>query len=65
VHLPGYQVKVIPSRQLAPGVGGYAPGRLLGLARELEDLRGNVLIATACRCHGVMHGLRRSGVESV
>jgi hypothetical protein len=61
LHLAGYQVKVIPSRQLAPGVGGYSPGRLLELARGLEYLTGNVLIATACRCHGVMHGLRRSG----
>jgi hypothetical protein len=61
LHLPGYQVKVIPSRQLAPGVGGYSPGRLLDLARDLDALTGKVLIATACRCHGVIHGLVRSG----
>lgn len=62
LHLPGYQVRVIPSRQLAPGVGGYPPARLLDLARDLQALSGNVLIATACRCHGVVHGLaRRSG----
>ncbi len=64
-HLPGYQVKVIPSRQLAPGVGGYTPGQLLDLARDLDALTGKVLIATACRCHGVVHGLVRSGRESV
>jgi hypothetical protein len=61
LKLPGYEVRVIPSRQLAPGVGGYPPGRLLELARDLKDLTGEVLIATACRCHGVMQGLRRSG----
>ncbi len=61
--LPGYLVKVVPSRQLAPGVGGYAPAQLLELARDLKDQTGTVLIATACRCHGVMHGLRRSEVD--
>jgi hypothetical protein len=61
LHLPGYQVRVIPSRQLAPGVGGFSPGRLLDLARDLDALTGKVLIATACLCHGVMHGLVRSG----
>jgi hypothetical protein len=65
LHLPGYQVKVIRSRQLAPGVGGYLPGRLLELARDLEALAGTVLIATACGCHGVVHGLTRSGRQSV
>jgi hypothetical protein len=57
LHLAGYAIRVIPSRQLAPGVGGYPPGRLLDLAREMRALKGNVLIATACRCHGVIHGL--------
>lgn len=57
LHLAGYAIRVIPSRQLAPGVGGYPPGRLLDLARDMRALKGNVLIATACRCHGVIHGL--------
>lgn len=61
LHLPGYQIRVIPSQQLAPGVGGYPPVRLLELAQNLKALRGNVLVATACRCHGVVHGLWRSG----
>jgi hypothetical protein len=62
LHLAGYELRVIPSRQLASGVGGYPPGRLLELARDMDAIEGNVLIATACRCHGVIHGLaRRSG----
>jgi hypothetical protein len=62
LHLAGYAIRVIPSRQLAPGVGGYPPGQLLNLARDMGALEGNVLIATACRCHGVIHGLApRSG----
>jgi len=57
LHLAGYEIRVIPSQQLAPGVGGYPPWRLLDLARDMGALKGNVLIATACRCHGVIHGL--------
>ena len=57
LHLAGYEIRVIPSMQLAPGVGGYPPWRLLDLARDMGALKGNVLIATACRCHGVIHGL--------
>jgi hypothetical protein len=66
LNLAGYEIRVIPSRQLAPGVGGYPPGRLLDLARDMGALRGNVLIATACRCHGVIQGLaHRPGVWGV
>ncbi|MBI4642834.1 MAG: hypothetical protein HY790_06320 [Deltaproteobacteria bacterium] len=56
---PGYPIAVIPSRQLAPGVGGFSPERLLSLARDLAGLEGKILVATACRCHGVAHGLKR------
>ena len=66
LHLPGYEIRVIASRQLAPGVGGYSPRRLLDLARDMGALKGNVLIATACRCHGVVDGLAHwSGEERV
>jgi hypothetical protein len=66
LKLAGYEIRVIPSRQLAPGVGGYPPWRLLDLARDMGTLGGNVLIATACRCHGVIHGLAQwSGEERV
>ena len=66
LHLAGYEIRVIASRQLAPGVGGYSPGRLLDLARDMGALQGKVLIATACRCHGVIQGLApESGEERV
>ena len=66
LHLAGYEIRVIASRQLAPGVGGYSPRRLLDLARDMGTLQGNVLIATACSCHGVMQGLTQgSGEERV
>jgi hypothetical protein len=58
---PGLAIKVVASRQLAPGVGGYPPQELLALARELTGMSGRVLIATACRCHGVVSGLQKLG----
>ncbi len=57
LKLPGRGLKVIPSRQLAPGVGGYPPAALLALGRELAGGSGEIFIATACRCHGVVSGL--------
>ena len=66
LHLAGYEIRVIASRQLAPGVGGYSPRRLLDLARDMGVSKGNVLIATACRCHGVIQGLAQGlGEERV
>jgi|UniRef100_A0A7C3SJ02 hypothetical protein len=59
LSLPGFRLLVIPTRQLAPGVGGYPPRELLDLARQVAASEENLLIATACRCHGVVHALRR------
>ena len=59
--VPGFEMLVIVSRQLAPGVGGYPPRQLGALARDLGRCRGQALIATACCCHGVVHGLARRG----
>ena len=60
----GLPVLVVASRQLAPGVGGYAPSRLLELAGSVASAPGPLLVATACRCHGVVHGLKRKGDRS-
>jgi len=58
LSLPGWTIRVVVSRQLAPGVGGYPPGELLSLGRELAGRAGPIVVATACRCHGVAHGLK-------
>ena len=58
---PELPVLVVASRQLAPGVGGYPPRELVKLATEVVEAPGPVLVATACRCHGVVHGLQRKG----
>jgi hypothetical protein len=56
---PGLPILVVASQQLAPGVGGYAPLRLVELAQTAAEASGSLLVATACRCHGVVHGLKR------
>lgn len=63
LSLPGVLTLVVASRNLAPGVGGYAPQRLLELAEAVTKASEMVLVVTACRCHGVVHGLRRRGAR--
>lgn len=55
--LQDYTSLVIRSRQLAPGVGGYPPTDLRQVQRQVLQHAGKILISTACRCHGVVHGL--------
>ncbi len=57
VLAPGFDVAVLRSWQLAPGVGGY-PGRSLReLLARIASKPGRYLVATSCRCHGVMDAL--------
>lgn len=53
---PGFVPFVIQSRQLGPGVGGYTPADLYALADRISGHTGQCLVATACRCHGVISG---------
>jgi hypothetical protein len=57
--IPEFQVLVLPSRQLAPGVGGFPAAWLWTLGQDLTSQTGKVLIATACRCHAVVNALAR------
>lgn len=58
IDLPGYRVHVIRSRQLAPGVGGYRAGDLQELLGRIESGgEGKWLVATACKCHGVVSAM--------
>jgi hypothetical protein len=57
VRVPGFETAVLRSWQLAPGVGGY-PGRSLNrLLALISSKPGKYLVATSCRCHGVMDAL--------
>ncbi len=63
LRIPRFQSLVIRSHQLAAGVGGYRSEQLFSLLRQAERAKSDVLICTACRCHGVITGLKnQSGV---
>jgi len=57
VH-PEFRPMVIVSRQLAPGVGGYRVSDLDAVLTKITEHPGPYVLATACKCHGVMHALR-------
>ena len=54
---PGWSVAVLRSRQLAPGVGGCLPPEMLHIKQRIKAQGGTWLVATSCRCHGVVNGL--------
>jgi hypothetical protein len=54
---PKGTLEVIESRQLGPGVGGYAFKELRRIRDLAKTARPPFFVATACRCHGVIHGL--------
>lgn len=56
IHLMDYKSIVTRSRQLAPGVGGYTPKDMFTALEKVKKARGNLLICTACKCHGVITG---------
>jgi hypothetical protein len=58
IEVEGYVTQVVRSHQLAPGVGGYRLSVLWQLFEEARSTEKNILVATACRCHGVMNALR-------
>ncbi len=61
VALPGASTAVLRSHQLAPGIGALATGELMELAGRVRARRGDWVLASACRCHGVVEALRFSG----
>lgn len=54
IIVPQMQTAVVRSYQMAPGVGGYKAADLLELRQRLKARGGKWLLATACRCHGVL-----------
>lgn len=54
----GLQTVVLRSRQLSAGTGGYRPKALFAALEGVEKARSDVLLATACRCHGVLQIFR-------
>jgi hypothetical protein len=60
IQTPGFVMALIRSWQLAPGVGGYTVGALMEMARRIKSNPGRYLVATSCRCHGVIDAFRMS-----
>jgi len=58
IEVRGYKSLVVRSHQLAPGVGGYQLSTLWRLLNEVRSVEKKILVATACRCHGVINALR-------
>jgi hypothetical protein len=54
---PDRPMVVVVSRQLGPGLGGLRPEELLAARERVAAAPGTVLVATACRCHGVVTAL--------
>jgi hypothetical protein len=57
IDIPNFHVAVVRSHQLAPGVGGYTGGHIKAVLNAILKAEGNYLIATSCRCHGVINAL--------
>ena len=51
---------IICSQQLLPGVGGYEPKTLYSALTQIENSPDRILLATACRCHGVLDAFQLS-----
>ncbi|MCK5785045.1 MAG: hypothetical protein KAH54_00655 [Candidatus Sabulitectum sp.] len=56
ISLSSYRVIIVRSEQLLPGVGAVTSKQLFRLLAETRKKIGRSLIATASRCHGVVHG---------
>jgi hypothetical protein len=59
VKMPAFQSLVIRSHQLGPNIGGYRPVMLFELLERIKQAGNNLLVSTACRCHGVVTGMAR------
>lgn len=59
METPSYTNLTVRSGQLLPGTGAYVSGVLFELLNLVRKKKGRFLIATASRCHGVIHGFTR------
>jgi hypothetical protein len=58
VKYPHFQPLVIRTLQLGPGIGGYRPVTLFKLLQQVHLANSNLLVSTACRCHGVVTAMQ-------
>lgn len=60
--VPGYEPQVVQSIQLAPGVGGYPAASLYAVFNRIAERPGKYLVATGCKCHGVVDALESTPI---
>jgi hypothetical protein len=60
LHHRNFRSVVVYSQQLLPGVGGYTAKALYSALTEIESSPDQILLGTACRCHGVLDAFRLS-----
>jgi hypothetical protein len=55
IHVLPFQVHIIRSHQLAPGLGGYKAGDLREAADRIKNHDApKWILGTACKCHGIL-----------
>ncbi len=55
LQLPPFQVHIIRSHQLAPGLGGYKAGDLRETAERVMKKGVRMwILGTSCKCHGIL-----------
>jgi hypothetical protein len=58
LHVMDFNVHVIRSHQLAPGLGGYRVDNLLEMVRKITSQGAEKwMIGTACKCHGTLSAM--------
>jgi len=63
LRLPPFEVHIIRSRQLAPGLGGYRAGDLRKAAdKVMTGGPGRWILGTACKCHGILTAFETTGL---
>jgi hypothetical protein len=58
LNIPGFNMVVLRSIQILPGLGGYSFGDLVKLRDGLAP--GTHILATSCKCHAIMTGLEKT-----
>lgn len=56
-QVPDFTMRVLRSRQILPGIGGYQAADFRALIQQVGQ--GNNIVATACKCHAVLTGIKR------
>jgi len=55
INLPPFNMHIIRSRQLAPGLGGYKVEDLKNAAEKVSTDKARMwILGTACKCHGIL-----------